>query len=59
MVGCTNGSRGDVPGERKPEIRDDEDDDDIITHTLQHKHDETIRQRMVTKLEQNARSDKN
>jgi hypothetical protein len=33
-VGCTNGSRGEVPGERKPVIRDDEyygggyDDDD-------------------------------
>jgi hypothetical protein len=24
MVGCTTGSRGEVPGERKPVIRDDE-----------------------------------
>jgi hypothetical protein len=30
-VGCTIGSRGEVPGERKPVIRDydDDDDDDI------------------------------
>jgi len=27
-VGCTIGSRGKVPGERKPMIRDDDDDDD-------------------------------
>jgi hypothetical protein len=24
MVGCTTGSRGEVPGERKPVIRDDD-----------------------------------
>jgi hypothetical protein len=28
VVGCTIGSRGEVPGERKPVIRDDDDDDD-------------------------------
>jgi hypothetical protein len=34
-VGCTNGSRGEVPGERKPVIRDDDDDDDDdITATM-------------------------
>jgi hypothetical protein len=27
-VGCTTGSRGEVPGERKHVIRDDDDDDD-------------------------------
>jgi hypothetical protein len=27
-VKCTTGSRGEVPGERKPVIRDDDDDDD-------------------------------
>jgi len=27
-VGCTTGSRGEVPGERKLVIRDDDDDDD-------------------------------
>jgi hypothetical protein len=27
-VGCTIGSRGEVPGERKPVIRVDDDDDD-------------------------------
>jgi hypothetical protein len=26
--GCTTGSRGEVPGERKLVIRDDDDDDD-------------------------------
>jgi hypothetical protein len=26
-VGCTTGSRGEVPGEEKPVIRDDDDDD--------------------------------
>jgi hypothetical protein len=28
VVGCSSGSRGEVPGERKPVIRDDDDDDD-------------------------------
>jgi hypothetical protein len=28
VVGCTTGSRGEVPGERKPMIRDGNDDDD-------------------------------
>jgi hypothetical protein len=28
VVGCTTGSRGEVPGERKPVIRYDDDDDD-------------------------------
>jgi hypothetical protein len=28
LGGCTIGSRGEVPGERKPVIRDDDDDDD-------------------------------
>jgi hypothetical protein len=27
-VGCITGSRGEVPGERKLVIRDDDDDDD-------------------------------
>jgi len=27
VVGCTIGSRGEVPGERRPVIRDDDDDD--------------------------------
>jgi hypothetical protein len=30
VVGCTTGSRGEVPGERKPAIRDDQDDNDIM-----------------------------
>jgi len=30
VVGWTIGSRGEVPGERKPVIRDDDDDDDDI-----------------------------
>jgi hypothetical protein len=29
-VGCTTGSRGEVPGEREPVIRDDDDDDDVF-----------------------------
>jgi hypothetical protein len=29
VVGCITGSRGEVPGERKPVIRDDDDDDDV------------------------------
>jgi hypothetical protein len=38
VVGCTTGSRGEVPGERKPVIRDDDDDaaaaaDDDDKHT--------------------------
>jgi hypothetical protein len=28
VVGCTIGSRGGIPGERKRVIRDDDDDDD-------------------------------
>jgi hypothetical protein len=28
VVGCTIGSRGEVPGERKPEIKDDDDDEE-------------------------------
>jgi hypothetical protein len=28
VVGCTIGSRGEVPGESEPVIRDDDDDDD-------------------------------
>jgi hypothetical protein len=32
VVGCTIGSR-EVPGERKPVIRDDEDDYDDINNT--------------------------
>jgi hypothetical protein len=28
VVGCTTGSRGEVPGERKPVIRDDDNDND-------------------------------
>jgi hypothetical protein len=28
VVGCTIGSRGEVPGEGKPVIRDDDDDND-------------------------------
>jgi hypothetical protein len=27
VVGCTTGSRGEVPGDRKPVVRDDDDDD--------------------------------
>jgi hypothetical protein len=27
-VGCTTGSKGEVPGESEPVIRDDDDDDD-------------------------------
>jgi hypothetical protein len=37
VVGCTTGSRGEVPGERKPVIRDgeeEEEDDDIIIINL-------------------------
>jgi len=32
-VGCTTGSRGEVPGERKPMIDDDDDDDDDVLPT--------------------------
>jgi len=28
LGGCTTGSRGEVPGERKPVTRDDDDGDD-------------------------------
>jgi hypothetical protein len=28
VVGCTNGSRGEVPAVKKPVIKDDDDDDD-------------------------------
>jgi hypothetical protein len=28
VEGCTTGSRGEVPGEREPVIRDDDDNDD-------------------------------
>jgi hypothetical protein len=31
VVECTTGSRGEVPGERKPVIRDDDDDDILST----------------------------
>jgi hypothetical protein len=34
VVGRTIGSRGEVPGERKPVIRDDDDDDDNNNNKL-------------------------
>jgi hypothetical protein len=30
VVGCSTGSRGEVPGERKLVTRDDDDDDDNV-----------------------------
>jgi hypothetical protein len=34
VVGCTTGSRGEVPGERKPMIRDDDNNNHLYTfHT--------------------------
>jgi len=30
VVGCTSGSRGEVPGVRTPAIRGDDDDDDAL-----------------------------
>jgi hypothetical protein len=35
MVGCTIGSREEVPGKRKPVIRDDYDDDDDNPYTCE------------------------
>jgi len=37
-VGCTIGSRGEVPGERKPVIRDDDDDVDLHAYMLINSH---------------------
>jgi hypothetical protein len=33
-VGCSTGSKGEVPGVRKAEIRDDDDDDDDNLNTF-------------------------